>query len=268
MADKGLLGIAMQQKTHWFEQPTNEEIRICLRLENLFSRMGQCLKNDSAHSSHAAISTLSHLSNATDRNDLCSKLHKLSMQQLSRIKGFADSPAVDLTKLNTLMQAINHDAVELKRNSQKPGEKLRQNHFFNGIRQQLNSPNGLATYDSPQYSLWLRQPSSVRQECLEGWMDDFSLLKRVVTRNLELIRGNREIKQAVTERGLFEQPMDKSRPCLLVRVKVDAEETFYPTISVGRHQINVQLQKIDDITHSLPQKSYAELPLTLHFCYS
>lgn len=258
----------MQQKTHWFEQPTNEEMRISLRLENLFSRLDRCLEDDSSHSSHAAISTLSHLCNATDRNDLCSKLHKLSMQQLARIERYASSPAVDLAKLNTLIEAIKADATALKRNMQKPGETLRQNHFFNSIRQQLNSPNGLATFDSPQYSLWLRQAPDKRRECLKNWLVDFSLLKRVVIRNLELIRGNSETKRAVTERGLFEQPMDKSRPCLLVRIKVDAEQSIYPTISVGKHQINIQLQQIDDITESLPQKSYVELPLTLHFCYA
>lgn len=258
----------MQKKVQWFEQPTNEETRICLRLENLFLRLDQCLKDTSLHSSHAAISTLSNLCHATDRSDLCGKLHKLSMQQLERIEGYANSPAVDMAKLNLLKQAIEEDARALKNNAAKPGDKLRNNPFFNSIRQQLANPNGLATFDSPHYSLWMRQSDQQRLNCLQNWYAGFALLKRVVIRNLELIRANNETKQANTERGLYEQPMDKSKPCNLVRVKIGTDESVYPTISVGKHQINVQLQKIDDISNSTAKRSYDELPLTLHFCYS
>ena len=252
----------------WFEQPSNEEVRVCLRLEDLFARLDQCLRDDSAHSSHAAIATLSHLCNATDRNDLSSKLQKLTIQQLDRIQGYAKSPAIDLPKLKALMETISHDAASLKQHTPKPGEQLRQNYFFNSIRQQVNSPNGLASFDSPQYCLWMRQSAEKRRACLEDWLNDFSFLRRVVASNLNLIRENRETKKVVTERGLFEQPMDKSRSCLLVRVRVDGEGSFYPIISVGKHQINIQLQRIQDIANDLPQKSYAELPMTLHFCYA
>jgi cell division protein ZapD len=254
--------------TGWFEQPSNEETRICLRLEELFTRLDQNLEDDSTRSSHAIITTLSQLCNATDRNDLCSKLHKLMIQQLSRIQSYSTSPAVDLPKLSSLMKIISEDAALLKQNMQKPGEQLRQNYFFNSLRQQLSSPNGLASFDSPQYCLWIRQPDGKRRACLENWLRDFSLLRRVVTRNLSLIRESKEIKHVTTERGLFEQPMDKSRSCLLVRVRVDDEQSFYPTISVGKHQINIQLQEIEDIANGLPKRSYAELPITLHFCYA
>lgn len=255
------------QAIGWFEQPTNEETRICLRLEDLFARLKECLQDDSQHGSHAAIIALSQLCNATDRNDLCGKLYNLSMKQLERIEAYADSPAVDLSKLNELIEAIRTDATALKRNAKKPGEQLRQNPFFNSIRQQLNSPNGLATFDSPQYCLWMRQTGPKRMTCLKTWAQDFKLLRRVVTRSLQLLRSNSENKPVMSERGLFEQPMDKSRPCQLVRVKVDNQPNCYPTISVGKHQVNIQLLKVDDISQGIAQKSYDELPLTLHFCY-
>jgi cell division protein ZapD len=251
----------------WFEQPSNEEVRICLRLEDLFTHLDQCLEDDSEHSSHAAIATISQLCNATDRNDLCSKLQKLTIQQLDRMQSYAKSPAIDLPKLQALMQRISHDMASLKQNTLKPGEQLRQNYFFNSIRHQVNSPNGLASFDSPQYCLWIRQSPERRRACLEGWLNDFIFLRRVVLSNLSLIRESRETKKVVTERGLFEYPMDKSRSCLLVRVKIDGEEGFYPTISVGKHQINIQLRSIEDVSNDLPQKSYAELPMTLHICY-
>lgn len=254
-------------KTTWFEQPTNEETRICLRLEDLFARLTQCLESAHPQNSYAAIITLSQLCNATDRNDLSSKLYKLSAQQLERMEAYAHSPAVDLTKLNELITAIRIDAETLKRSPQKPGDSLRQNPFFNSVRQQLNSPNGLATFDSPQYCLWVRQSDDARLACLHDWLNDFELLHRIVKRSMDLIRSNCETKRVVSERGLFEQPMDKSRSCQLVRVKINGEPTCYPTISVGKHQINIQLLKVDNVIHDLPQKYYAELPLTLHFCY-
>ena len=119
-----------------------------------------------------------------------------------------------------------------------------------------------------KYSLWINQPGEYRIACLKSWLEEFHLLKRVVLRTLELIRGNCEVEKVTTERGLYEQAMDTTQSCLLVRVKINAEGNYYPTISVGRHQSNIQLQKIDVVAESLPQRCYEELPLTIHFCYS
>lgn len=254
--------------THWFEQPTDEAARICLRLDSLFDRFDQSVQDESHHGCYTAISVLSQLMSAVDRSDLSSKLHSLSSAQRKRLQEFENSPAVDRNKLNQLLQSIHADNLLLKKTQAKPGDSLRQNPLFNTLKQHINSPNGLSEFNVPQFHLWMKQPRSHRSSCLKEWADEFQTLKRVIKRNLDLMRSNAQTQQTQTERGLFQQSLDPSNACHLLRVKLDTPDPIYPTISVGKHQVNIQLYNLSSSLDGISQKCHANIPLTIQYCRS
>ena len=255
------------QSTHWYEQPTDETTRICLRLDSLFGRLNQCMQDGTPHSCYCAITTLCQIMSAADRNDLLTKLQTLSSNQLKRLKELQNLSAVDAEKLDQFLQSMYADSSLLKRSKTAAGGQLRQNPFFNSIRQHINNPNGLSEFNAPQYSLWIRQTRTQRLACLEEWAQEFSALKRIVTRNLDLMRSNNKTQTVVSVRGLLQQTMDPTDPCQLVRVHLETDEAIYPTISVGKHQINIQLQLLD--AQGVCQKYYGEdIPIRLQFCRS
>jgi cell division protein ZapD len=57
-----------------YEQPVNEHVRVCLRLEQLFNQTLHWMRGTSAWDSRAAISALLEILNVLDRPDLKAKL--------------------------------------------------------------------------------------------------------------------------------------------------------------------------------------------------
>ncbi len=57
-----------------FEQPLNEQMRICLRLEQLFKQLKESMSQSSISASKIALTALLKIISVVDRPDLKSKL--------------------------------------------------------------------------------------------------------------------------------------------------------------------------------------------------
>ncbi len=251
----------------WYEEPTDEIIRLCLRLESLFEQYRSQLLNPSISASHHSIMTLQRLLAATERSDLKSKLATQLSQQVTSMMQLHAHPEVDKQRLNSLLAQMEQDLQALRDMKQRFGEVLRQNQLLNCVRAHDQSPTGMTVMAIPQYALWLRQSDDQRTSCLTEWMASFTLLSRIVTRLLNILRQGMAVRAVQAQRGYFEQALNPMEPCALLRVQLPAERAdVYPVMSIGKHRVVIQLHRITDMAQGLSQKIYEDIPFTLALC--
>ena len=82
-----------------FEQPLNEHLRICLRLEQLILQLHEYLANQSTRGSEIALITLLRLVEVMDRPDLKSKLMQMLTQYATSLGQLERFPEVDGQRL-------------------------------------------------------------------------------------------------------------------------------------------------------------------------
>src|SRR3990167_2925247 len=153
-----------------YEQPLNENVRLCLRLEHLFNQIHYYLKFDSPNNSRLALETLLKTVDVSDRPELKSKLIQSLNQQAAALAQLEQFPAVDREKLHSILHKLDCLTDALHRSGHvKIGEALRQNVFLKQIRFQINNPAGACDFNSPAYSLWLHLPDERRRADLLHW---------------------------------------------------------------------------------------------------
>lgn len=233
------------EDTITYEQPFNEEIRLCLRLEHLYKVLHTHIHKTSQADSQIAIANLIKILNVTDRADLKTKLAKILKQQLQKLSSWSDSPAVDVDRLNAVQDKLNHLIETLHRAPGKIGESLRQNHFLKQIRMQANNPGGACHFAVPAYALWLHQTSQHRNEDLKKWSEQLSETNAVINTILSLTRETAAAKSVVAPDGTYQQTLDPSMPCQLVRITLPTSYHAYPEVSLGRHRLVIRFRSLD-----------------------
>lgn len=251
----------MEQQTITFEQPLNEHMRLCLRLEHLFHQLSDNMNEDSSWHSRLALSAMNEMLLVIDRPDLKSKLTKALSQHTTALTQLEQSPRVDSSKLREILDDLDRLIDTLYTMPGKIGAPLRENEFLTTIRQYSNNPGGASNFSLPAYQLWLDQPASQRIQTMNAWFKHFELLRDVVTLLLQLTRHSTKQTSKVAAEGFYQQALDPNAPCEMVRVSLPLELKIYPEISVGRHRMSVRFfhenmhgrarQVQEDVTFSL-----------------
>lgn len=226
-----------------FEQPLNEQIRVCLRLEHLFDYLAHNIKDPSEWGSRSTISTLLEILNVIDRPDLKTKLakalanHALALSQLERF------PQVDIKKLRSVLENLDKFIDSLHGIQGKMGQALRDHVFIKTIQQHSVNPGGACNFNIPAYYLWLNQPSEKRQADLATWIAELDQLKHIIHLLLELTRNSCRTVWHVAKHGFYQQALDPKTDCQMIRVTLplhpENHPTVYPEISVGRHGLSI-----------------------------
>ncbi len=235
----------MQDATVTFEQPLNEYIRVCLRLEHLFEQTARNIQSESEWECRIALLSLLEALNVTDRPDLKSKFSKALSQHASVLAQLEQKPQVDREKLQEILNELDQLVQSLYKTQDKMGHNLRSNGFLNTIRQHMANPGGPTPFSTPAYHLWLQQPVETRNQDLSNWFDEFEQLRAAVKLLLQLTRGSANPQPIVALQGFYQQALDANMPCHLVRVTVPVDVTVYPEISVGRHRLSVRFLKLN-----------------------
>jgi cell division protein ZapD len=230
----------MWTSTHVFEQPVNEHIRVCLRLEHLFQQAMENLPSASLWNSRLVLSALIDILNMLDRPDLKTKLTKELSRHLITFSRLAETPHIDKQKLSILLLELEELVDLLHATNGKFGQELRNSDFLNTIRQHLPTAGGACGFDTPAYHLWLQQPATDRIANLAHWLKSFDTIHAAATLILRLTRQSTppQVKTAVN--GFYQNTLDPQAPCQLVRVAIPADLQLYPEISVGRHGICIR----------------------------
>lgn len=223
-----------------YEQPLNEQMRICLRLEHLFNQLKDHIGDTTTSGSRIAMSALLKTLNVIDRPDLKSKLNQMLTQQATTLAQLEHADNVDSTKLSTVLAKLDRLIDALHKTEHKIGHRLRGNAFLNQIRAQLNNPAGPNNFSAPAFALWLRQPSEVRTRDLSIWASEFEQLGTTVQTLLHLTRDSSPSQTRLAKSGFYQQALDPSLPCQMIRVTVPMAKSTYPEISVGKHRLVIR----------------------------
>lgn len=252
------------KETTIYDQPVNEIIRVCLRLEQLFLQIDHQLQDLSSFGTRHIIQLIIDLLHLLDRPDLKAKLAKELNYHLANLLRYGNLPEIDSEKLNELTQQLEEHARNLIDSSGKIGHRLREIELLNTLRLHLTSPGGGCSFDLPIYHYWLEQSNHLRHEIIINWLQDFSQIRTVVALVLDLVRKNAKIEQKMAVHGFHQELLDPQSNMRMIRIGITQNITAYPEISIGRHFLSVRFY-LPDI-EKRPVQYTENLPFWIAYC--
>jgi cell division protein ZapD len=223
-----------------YEQPLNEHIRVCLRLEHLFEQTLFNIESTTEWGSRTTLLAILETLNVLDRPDLKTKLIKALTQHAATLTQLEILPQVDSNKLRSVLTELDRLIDQLYATQGKIGQNLRNNEFLNTIRQHLYNPGGAVNFSNPAFQLWLHQPTVNRINDLKAWLKEFDQLRDVVNLLLKLTRQSSLPLEKYADNGFYQQALDPNVSCELLRVGVPINSNIYPEIGVGKHRATVR----------------------------
>ncbi len=223
-----------------YEQPINELMRACLRLEYLFDQALHHLHGQSEWDNRHVVSAIINIAALLDRSDLKSKLHKELLRHRNNLMHLAQTPGIDISKLETLMGRLESLQQRLNSSEGRLGQELQSNDFLNSIRQYIHNPAGACNFDVPVYHAWLHQPLEQRTQQMTQWLQKFDTMRTIVELLLQMIRESAIPESLKAEKGCYHEPLDSNAPTQLVQVILDSNSKTFPEISAGKHRINIR----------------------------
>jgi cell division protein ZapD len=217
----------MIDNTITYEQPLNELIRVCLRLEQLFKQIDHQIDDITVLGTRNTVTSLINLLQLLDRPDLKAKLAK----ELSH-------HAANLTRL--LLSQLEELSRCFIDSSGKIGQNIREIELLNSLRLHLASPGGGCSFDIPLFHYWLQQPGEYRQEIFKNWISEFNSVRVTATLILQLIREGTKSLEKTASNGFYQELLDPQLNLKLIRVAIPHGIDAYPEISVGRHFLSVR----------------------------
>ena len=110
-------------------------------------------------------------------------------------------------------------------------------------------------FDLPEYSHWLRQPYSRRQQDLSIWIGAIRPVCDAVTEVLWLIRESALPIDKLAIDGMYKYNMQKDEHCRLLRINLINNSSLYPEISGSQHRFTVRfLERSEEHTSELQSR--------------
>lgn len=228
-----------------YEQPLNEQVRLGLRLEYLFSQADYYLYKESSWDSHQLLKTILEILQAIDRPDLKNKFYQTLNQYAHNLAQLEKLDDIDKQKLDCTLKQIDHLIDRLHLNQKKIGQELRDHEFLATIQQRLYTPAGTCSFSVPAYHLWLQQDSTLRQKQLFDWLSHFRQLQEIINIILKLIRESTNFKTVLAQAGFYQTNLDPNISYQMIRVGLPLSENLFPEISVGRYRLAIHFFSMD-----------------------
>ena len=235
----------MTSKTIIYEQPLNEQIRFCLRLEYLFAKVNHHLSSESPWNLHQVLNTILEILHITDRPNFKNKLGQALTQYASSLIQLEKLPEVDKQKLHATLKKINKLIDNLRTNTQKIGQVLRENEFLMAIQQRLYTPAGTCNFNLPAYYLWLQQDTTILKNQLSIWLSSFQQLQEITNLILKLTRESAPFKKIKANGGFYQSNLEANLHYQMIRIRLIPEKLLFPETSIGRHRLAIHFFTID-----------------------
>lgn len=223
-----------------YEQPLNELIRVCLRLEQLFLQIDHQITDTSHFGTRNMIAAIIVVLQLLDRPDLKAKLAKELSHQMSLLARLANTPEIDKTKLQALLKQLDELGRCFIESSGKLGQGLREVELLNTLRLHLATPGGGCSFDIPVYYCWLQQPAEKRVALIKEWLKEFTNVRLANELILKLVREESKIQLKSAANGFHQELLDPQTNLRMVRVMVPSDIAAYPEISIGRHFLSIR----------------------------
>lgn len=247
-----------------YEQPLNELIRVCLRLEQLFDQIDHQIADTSILGTRNVTGAIINLLHLLDRPDLKAKLAKELNHHLTVLTRLQATPEIDQKKLQQLLSQLDELSRSFIESSGKIGQNLRDIELFNNLRLHLANPGGGCSFDIPVFHHWLQQPAKQRQAIIKTWMDEFDNIRLANKLILQLVREGTRIQPKVAEKGFYQELLDPQVNLRLIRIAVSSHVPAYPEVSVSRHFVGVRFYS--PTIHERPSQYQEDLSFWLSYC--
>jgi len=254
------------KETIIYDQPLNEVIRVCLRLEQLFQQIDHQLADDSTLGSRNLIVYIINVLHILERPDLKAKLAKELTHLHANLSRFNESPEVDKTKITQLTQQLEQHSRNMIETSGKIGYRLRDIELLNTLRLHLASPGGGCSFDIPLYHCWLQQPAESRQTTMKEWLSEFDEIRKATSLVLDLVRNNAKVEEKTAIHGFYQELLDPQSNLRMIRIGIDKSLPAFPEISIGRHFLSVRIFTLDIVKR--PVQYTQNLPFWISYCNS
>jgi len=246
----------MQSKHIIFEQPLNERIRTCLRVETLMKRFHYFTSLKGDWSGYTALLGVLEITSLLERGDLKQELMKEIERQHTALKSLSAHKEVDKSKLILILSRQKHALERLHQLNGKLGDHLKRNDFLLAIKQRTSIPGGSCDFDLPELRFWLNQDHGTRVEDLKRWAGPYLELESVIELVLSVIRDSAMPEKVIAENGFFHQTLDPQQSNQLLRISIPGSEGIYPEVSAGKHRYSVRFLNplpIDDLPSQIKE---------------
>jgi cell division protein ZapD len=248
-----------------YEQPLNERMRTFLRIEHLFDMTGHYLDGGDRWDSRLCLAGLLDIVDLLGRSDVKNELIKELERHAATLSGLQGNPGVDQQRLQSLTQNIGEYVTELRDGTCQPGLTLRKDELVASIKQRNAIPGGTCSFDLPGFHHWLHQPPDERRRNLAEWQKDLAVVRSGLKLALHMLRNSNTPTRELAPQGFFQQPIESSIACQLVRVVLPADSPYFPEISGGRHRFTVRFMEQAD-TRDRPVQATETVQFELHCC--
>lgn len=256
----------MIDKTIIYEQPMNELIRVCLRLEQLFLQIDHLYADTSSIGTRNLIIGIINTLQLLDRPDLKAKLAKELSHQMLLLARLENTPEIDQKKLNHLLKQLDELSRSLIDSSGKIGQGLRDVEMLNNLRLHLASPGGGCSFDIPVFSYWLHLPIDKRKDTIDSWLAEFNNIRLANDLVLQLVREASKKQQKTATNGFHQELLDPQVNLRMLRVAVPHDAPTYPEISVSRHFLSIRFFSPSILDR--PTQYQHNVPFWLFYCAS
>lgn len=219
-----------------YEHPLNERIRNYLKLEQLFSQ-AQSTDCDEISKNHQVFFTaLFSIIDTLERNDIRGDLIKDLEKLEQNLVLWSRSPEVDGNALDDNIKKTVSLLCQLK--SPTPQWfKLKDDKFLVGLKQRYAMQGGSSSFDLPQLTFWLNQSKDKIKHHIHRWLELLDQIFCSLSLILMFIRQRSNFDKIDVDNGFYQ---DVGEGLLLLRIKLDDTDSFYPTVSGNRFRYSIR----------------------------
>jgi len=240
-------------------------MRTFLRLEFLYHPMLQNSDRDDDWATRATISTLLEILAILSRGDVRSEALSELDHQIGALERFQTHTGVDGGRLDKLINNLSMSRDEISRIGTGFLQPLKDSEFLNAIKHRSAIPGGTCEFDLPEYSHWLRQPISRRQEDMAEWIQSVRPLCDGVSEVLWLIRESAQPQEKKAVNGMYQHNMQKDGNCRILRVSLAEGSPLFPEISGSQHRFTVRFLNWSTVESRAVQTGQ-DVPFKLSVC--
>ncbi len=248
-----------------YEQPLNERIRICLRIEALIERLDYFNGLDSDHAAYQALLTVLEITALLERGDIKQEIIKELDRQHKVLTSLVSHQSVDKSRLevtlNRLKQALNH----MHGIDGRLCDHLKSIDFLLIVKQRSVIPGGSCDFDLPQLRYWLNRDQQQRQQDIERWAAPYRELNQTLQLILKNIRDSAVAEPMEAPKGFFQESLDPVQPNQMLRIQLDSPDIF-PEISAGKHRYSIRFMRYPGTVEQLPQQIKDSVAFKLMRC--
>ncbi len=242
-AASGYDGVSERRSVILYEYPFNERIRTYLRLQQLFSRLGQLIPRESAIDHHFALITLFEILEVSSRPELKSDVLKDLERQKQVMNGYRGNPAISENALDTIVSQLEQNFESLNALTGKIGSQLNESDFLNSLKSRVVIPGGTCEFDLPAYHAWQHHGVDKRQADLHQWSACFIPIAQSIQMLLKMLRDSGAAQKVMATSGQLQQNLPQGRTFQLLRLRIDPALGLVPEISCNRLLVVIRLMQ-------------------------